>query len=491
MKNGVVMYDKVYQILKNKIECRLLPNGTVLPSRADLCKEYATSEKTVRRALELLAEEGLIRSTQRKRPVVTFDPAAAQKKDLLSLKKADAIAAGDILKTGVFLCYPLINHGLSLCSGADWSIPEAIFDKMDPNQPAGFWRRSSQFWRFFIARSENGLVLRVIDSLGLADLDPEPGTYEIRLAYYLKLKEFIQTVKRGGDPESVQFADLSFLYGFLPDRKICAPAYRVAPDSPFCMGIHGLEAWICKEEEQYTRVYLDILALISIGRYQPGDRLPAHAELCGIYGVSVDTTIKAIQILQEWGVVTATRGKGIFVAMDLTGLQKIHIPLDLIARHVRRFLDSLELLSLTVGGVAAHAGANVTAEEANILYGRLERDWNEKYLYQLSPIVLLEFIVEHIQYGALRNIYSAVQSNYHIGRSIPQFVSAAKTPGNYEIQRQCLDAAKALIRGDPGLFAKKTAGMFQYTHRMVTVKCKQLGYWKAAMQVYDGSVLWK
>ena len=42
-----------------------------------------------------------------------------------------------------------------------------------------------------------------------------------------------------------------------------------------------------------------------------------------------------------------------------------HIPIDpaLVAYHVRRYLDSLELLSLTAEGVAAHAAAHDRAVE--------------------------------------------------------------------------------------------------------------------------------
>ena len=56
MKDGTVVYERVYQILRNKIESGLLPYGSKLPSRADLCLEFKTSEKTVRRAVELLAQ---------------------------------------------------------------------------------------------------------------------------------------------------------------------------------------------------------------------------------------------------------------------------------------------------------------------------------------------------------------------------------------------------------------------------------------------------
>ena len=106
----MILYEKVYVNLKNKIICGILPAGSQLSSRAKLCEEFNTSEKTVRRSLELLAQEGLIATQKRKRPIIIYQ--SMQKTSQLALKQADAIAAVDALRTGVLLCYPLIDQGL-------------------------------------------------------------------------------------------------------------------------------------------------------------------------------------------------------------------------------------------------------------------------------------------------------------------------------------------------------------------------------------------
>ena len=105
--------------------------------------------------------------------------------------------------------------------------------------------------------------------------------------------------RNGGCTRSVQFPDLSALYGYLPEQRLCVLPHKVAPDSPLCIGSKVLERKVSREEERYSRVYLDILGLIAVGRYRPGQRLPSHAQLCQTYGVSVDTTIKAVRLLQE------------------------------------------------------------------------------------------------------------------------------------------------------------------------------------------------
>ena len=57
MKTDIVLYERIYQLIRSQIECGLLPEWSKLPSRADLCEEFHVSAKTVRSAVERLAEE--------------------------------------------------------------------------------------------------------------------------------------------------------------------------------------------------------------------------------------------------------------------------------------------------------------------------------------------------------------------------------------------------------------------------------------------------
>lgn len=493
MKNDIVLYERIYQLLKNQIECGILPVGAKLPSRAELCEEFKVSEKTIRRVLELLAEKNLIVTQQRKRPVVKNLASNQKQCGALGLRAVTTVPK-DFFDTGRLLCYPAIEKGIALCTKEDWSIPAAIVERMDVLCSTEFWLLSHRFWRFFIARNGNDLLLRAVDSLGFSTLEPLPGSLELRKAYLKTLRYYVQAVSSGKSLEKDFFGDLAKLYGVNLQNGNQAQGekrYRVAPDSLLYTGLMHLEQRLRSAEERYSRVYMDIIGLIAIGRYRPGDRLPSHKEMQRIYGVSSDTTAKAVHVLEEWGAVTAKRGDGIYVAMDLAGLQQVRISPDLIGCHLRRFLDSLELLSLTVDGVAEHVSMFITADEARIFQREMDRLWNEEYLYQLTPIMLLEFITEHIQYSPLKEIYQVVCQNYHIGRSIPQLVTHDKTFENHSIHQQTADAVDCLIRGNPEQFSKKVPIMFRYVHELVVKECRRLGYWEVAKKVYDGTTLWK
>lgn len=210
-----------------------------------------------------------------------------------------------------------------------------------------------------------------------------------------------------------------------------------------------------------------------------------------MYGVSVDTTMKAIQLLQELGVVKTVRGRGIFVEMDRDEIQKIYMPPHLVALHVRRYLDTLELLTLTIEGAAACAAAHADRQALQAAQAEADRLWNEDYLYGRTPAVLLDFITEHIGIEAFGAIYELLRRNIRIGRGIPGLLTVEKTPVNCEIHEQCAAAFRALMDEEPQEFCEKTVKAFESIHRLVIEECRRLGYYEAAMQAYDGTALWK
>lgn len=488
MKYGCLMYERVFQILKNKIEVGLLPAGSSLPSRINLQREFHTSEKTIRHALAMLEEEGLIQTHQRKRPVVSPNQDWGHQVTRLAVKKINAAITNDLLKTGVLLSYPMIKSGIHLCRQEDLAIPRKILDNINVENAAEFWRQTKRFLRFFIARNENQLCLCVMDSLGLEELRPTVDTIEIRMGLYEQLDEFMCIIESGQSPENAYFDDLTGLYRFSYGKEYL---FNVSSDSALVLGKKQLEKLLEGAEIRYSAVYMDLLGLIAIGRYQPGDKLPSHKELQKLYNVSVDTTRKAIQIMQEWGVVKTIRGKGIFVGMDLSEMKKIQIPPHLIAYHVRRYLDSLELLAFSIEGTSVCAASHITPEEISAAKAKTDYLWNAEYLYGRSPSILLAMITEHIEIEGLDIIYTLLQRNLRIGRSIPAMVDTDKTAESIQIHGQCLEALDLLSKGDYESFSRKASEIFQYIYRIIIQECRRLGYYESAMKVYDGGALWK
>ncbi|WP_040196756.1 GntR family transcriptional regulator [Candidatus Soleaferrea massiliensis] len=491
MKNDVIQYDRAYWQIKNKIECGILPVGSKLPGRAALCRQLGTSERTIRRVLKLLEQDGFLEIMPRKSPRVISPFPSLKGRALQNTRKTNAAQVDDLMRTADLLCYPIYLRGLRLCAGDDWRTPEWMLGKMDPNRPEEFWRLSSRLGRFFIARNENELLLRAVDSLGFQGKEPPLGSLEDRTRYRAHIETLFQTVKSGGAPGRAELDAIFSQYRAIAEQAGEVQFLQLRSPCPMLAEADGLDQQLCLAQERYSSMCLDLLGLIAIGRYQPGDHLPTHDQLQKYYGVSRDTSVKAVRMLREWGVVTAAPRRGISVEMDLAALQKIRIAPESIACHVRRYLDSLDLLSLTVERAAAHAAAHVKSKDVQRLRETMLGQLEQPYEHQLIPRTLLDFITEHIQYDALRSIYGVLARNFSIGRSIPKLVSRDKNPQNRELYRQCAEAADILLGGDAGLFAERTADIFERVRHLVVSECKRLGYWEAAMQVYDGASLWQ
>jgi DNA-binding GntR family transcriptional regulator len=67
-------YRKVYEIIRKHIQDEIYKPGTLLPSENDLCTLYNVTRPTVRKALDVLVNEGFIKKHQGKGSIVTGTP---------------------------------------------------------------------------------------------------------------------------------------------------------------------------------------------------------------------------------------------------------------------------------------------------------------------------------------------------------------------------------------------------------------------------------
>ena len=61
----------------------------------------------------------------------------------------------------------------------------------------------------------------------------------------------------------------------------------------------------------------DLSARIRSGEYPPGSKLPTLRELAALYSVSVSTIQRALDRVDERGLIISSQGRGTFVVDDL------------------------------------------------------------------------------------------------------------------------------------------------------------------------------
>lgn len=96
-------------------------------------------------------------------------------------------------------------------------------------------------------------------------------------------------------------------------------------------------------------VYLQLMERIQrnilSGVYHPGDRLPAVRELASEAAVNPNTMQKALQELEQSGLVYAQRTNGRYITDDITMIDKMR---DSLAKEeTKRYFNAMEKLGLT------------------------------------------------------------------------------------------------------------------------------------------------
>ncbi len=64
----------------------------------------------------------------------------------------------------------------------------------------------------------------------------------------------------------------------------------------------------------YARLYQEISAMISCGRWKEGERIPTEKEMASSFGVSIGTVRRAMDLLEQDGFCRRVQGKGTFVS---------------------------------------------------------------------------------------------------------------------------------------------------------------------------------
>ena len=110
--------ERIYQLLKERIENGNYASGSILPKEVDLAAELGISRKTLRPALEQLAMENLIERIKGKGTFIR-DKSASRTKILVILNRSNSIANPYLyIMPGVQLAAERLNIALESCSAA-------------------------------------------------------------------------------------------------------------------------------------------------------------------------------------------------------------------------------------------------------------------------------------------------------------------------------------------------------------------------------------
>jgi GntR family transcriptional repressor for pyruvate dehydrogenase complex len=127
-----------------------------------------------------------------------------------------------------------------------------------------------------------------------------------------------------------------------------------------------------KRSRIYEHIVEQIRALISEGRWAPGDQIPPERELAERFKVSRTSVREALRALEMQGVIDSRQGGGTFVRTADT--EALVPPLAAaILRGRRELAEVLEVRELIEPGIARRAAERATAEHVSELELLLQR----------------------------------------------------------------------------------------------------------------------
>lgn len=476
MNNNWNPDEQVYRSLKSRIISGYYPTGECLPSRAAMCEQYQASERTIRKVLQILAADGYIETKKRLLPRVIYEKPA----DFSTLTAGEVAQIRDIIAAAQIVIQILARHGLSLLTGPEFDLLERLIGRMSIEKVRHheYWHLCTRFWRRCIAKADNELAVRITDSLSEFFPVMRSMSYEMKDRCRESLKETVYQARRGVyREEPVPFE--AVVYEAVSDPSAQSRLREILALSPY-RSLDDCRRFINGKENYDFMIFTDLLRGIAAGRYTKGNFIPTHKMLMQMYNVSFSTTIAAVKLLQELKIVQPVGRKGNQVIVNARDLGGLPWPKDQIAPSLRRFLDKMQLLVLTVGRAAALAMPESTQAERKALYEALRRPDESR---PVKPHALVgRFIIAHLPCETLQILYACVYEDYFYQWGILGFQPTENELA--EMRRLDLESTAALVEDDTDSFSRLVTERIRFAYEAIVEKSRAGGYWEAVAGIY-------
>jgi len=195
--NARPLYRQLADQLRSDIRLELYPAGSRVPTEGALCRRYQVSRVTVRKALALLAEEGILESHQGKGTFVREAPRL--QRDLRSVNSFHTVCSG----LGVSLSTRVLSAGM--ISPPAPCVSETLTDypemieirrvRLCDGEPVVL--ETNQFppdYRFLLEEDLTGSLYALLKTRGI---EPGQAEHELSLCYAAENEAELLDVARG------------------------------------------------------------------------------------------------------------------------------------------------------------------------------------------------------------------------------------------------------------------------------------------------------
>lgn len=394
MKKESGLQQLVYDYFETRILFGFYRYGDKLPSIQQIGAMFHLGRTTVRAALSLLEKEGYIVTEERKTAVVVFRAGVDGFEENAAkyfIPRREGME--DFEKAGLLLFVPLWEEGLRRWDQKKW---ELFRDEQEFTLPSGV-PLPVELYIMALSTLDNTLILNLYWE----------GIRYVRFPYLVskrvkgingtKLKDITRetmiTLLNQEFETSYGYLEKK-VFGFMESAKN-EYGLKDAEPIPFQWNIYRQ-----RPQMRYSLASL-IIREIMYGRYPIGGYLPTLIQMEEQFGVSLTTVRRTLSLLEELGITKSYQGKGTMVCMD-------HANINLSNPGIKKgfilYMESLQLLNLTIYGISLYTLQSVTRERRDELKEKLKKNRKSKKSSNCFEIYLI-FIMKECPSAMVRECY--------------------------------------------------------------------------------------
>lgn len=472
-----------FSFIYNEIKQRIL-NGQVLPgkhlpsSRA-LCNHFQVSRYTINRVFDVLKEEGMIEIKPRLAPIVLAGAEKQEPEYMLYdiLKKRDSIV--QIYQTLALLLPPLLVFASQDCDLEMLPHYKQAVKVSRLGIAAGGWRPFSDFIKEVLEIGGNPLFCNLYS---IFELYHNLSFFTERCPYFLEtflqnsvsVTGIIIDILKENNPsvKHQQFADLGQKFA----DTVTDTLEHLANTTPQCPPQAPVSfSWKPTRGKDYfySRIISDLNQKIGGGEYPRGTFLPYEKQLASQYGVSVSTIRKALDELEQRGLVKTLNAKGTVVIEPDDSRVNQMLPAPRRSQEALQYLHALQLLILII-----HPAASIAAPRLNSTdLVKLEETFSQAE--SIYIIAMFEVILNHVDLKPLQVILTEAFRLTEWGHYIAYYDN--KKLVIQKLNKKVMEAFQYLREGNVTAFADGITDCYRYIlKRAKEYMIKKYRFYRAA-----------
>ena len=453
-------FSFIYSEIKQRILNGQIPPGKCLPSSRALCNQFHASRYTINRVLDVLKKEELIEIKPRLAPIVLSSTVLPDPEYMLSdiLRKRDSII--QTYQTFALLLPPLLVFASQNCNLEIMPHYKQAMKVSRLGIEAADWRPFSDFIKEILEIGGNPLLGNLY------------SIFEIysNLSFFTdKCPHFLETVRQSsvsvtgivdilkGNDALVKHNRLVNLFQRIAD-SIVSTLHYLASAAPQCPPQSSVSfSWKPTRGKDYfySRIISDLNQKIGSGEYPRGSYLPYEKQLACQYGVSVSTVRKALDELEQRGLVKTLNAKGTIIIEpdDSRVNQMLSNPRR--TEEALQYLHALQLLVLIIHPVALITAPKFTSKELDELGKKIAKPSS------ICIIDIFEAILKHIELEPLHAIMSEAFRLTEWGYYIAYYDN--KKLALQKLNKLIIPAVQHLREGNVSYFANGITDCYRYS----------------------------